>query len=74
MIRVARHAQQRSLKYRIETALIRGAADVTHACLIWRKTKRIPPVVIKEWAIAFGTSFALSLSITLIVIGVLFNS
>jgi hypothetical protein len=72
MIRVIRHTKQRSLKYRIETALTRWAADVTHACLIWRKTKRIPAIVVKEAAIAFGTSFAFSF-VTLIVIGVLLH-
>lgn len=71
---VTRRTQQRSLTYRIETTVTRWAADITHAVLIWRKTKRIPPIFIKESAIAFGICSALGLSITWIAIRVLFNS
>jgi len=72
MIRVTRHTKQRSLKYRIETALTRWAADITHSFLIWRKMKRIPPIVIKESVIAFGACSMFSLIVTLI--GIVFNS
>ena len=74
MIKVIRRAKQRSLRYRIETALTRWAADVTHACLIWRKTKRIPTPVVKEAAIVFGASSVIGLSITFVMIRVIFNS
>jgi len=68
---IARRAKQRSLTYRVETVVIRWAADITHAVLIWRKTKRIPPIFIKESVIAFGASFTFGLTITLF--GILFN-
>lgn len=70
---VARRAQQRSLTYRIETTVTRWAADITHAFLIWRKTKRIPPISIKESAIAFGVCTALGSSITFIAFKFLFS-
>jgi hypothetical protein len=74
MIRVARRSKPLPLRYRIETAITRWAADVTHACLIWRKTKRIPTLVIKEAAIAFGASCALGVSLTFIIFGVFLNN
>ncbi|GEM_PF-1899005 len=71
---ITRRAKQRSLIYRVETAVTRWAADITHAVLIWRKTKRIPTIFVKESAIAFGICSALGLSITWVAIRVLFNS
>jgi len=63
---VARRAKQRSLTYRIETTIIRWAADITHTFLIWRKTKRISPTFIKESAIVFGVCTVLGSSIIFI--------
>ncbi|MEK7442894.1 MAG: hypothetical protein AABZ78_18970 [Chloroflexota bacterium] len=71
---ITRRAKQRSLIYRVETAVTRWAADITHTLLIWRKTKRLPLIFIKESAIAFGASFSFGLTVTLFVIGVLLNN
>lgn len=71
---IPRRAKQRSLLYRVETAITRWAADITHTFLIWRKMKHIPTIFIKESAIAFGASFVFGSIVTLLVIGVLLNS